>query len=298
MPDEDGRSYGQLINVAAGTVTVAASALGVFGVSAGIATALLRNAPAPSLTVSGLGGLGVMVGLASAFVGERTLGESRWARFGLVLAVLCVVDALVMVGWFFTGRGAESDAEKVAWWFFLAFLALFTTGLAVVVWRNVNWRVGPVLSMAGIYLFGMAVLSVVILTVATLRTTARPTIEITTKPAGDHVTITGNVTATGLSTDDRYEISVELLTPSVEQTAPRSEVYRTYAGPNASGALDYTFTIAVPARPERPWVGISARLRDERGETAPAEANVCGLPDDERPAPPTGATCATVRIAP
>ncbi|GAB3400881.1 hypothetical protein [Flindersiella endophytica] len=296
--DSDERSYGQLINIAAGTVTIAASVLGIFGVSAGIATALLRNAPAPSLTVSGLGGVGVMVGLGSAFVGNQRLGESRWTKLALALGALCVADALVMVGWFFTGRGANSLGEMVAWWLFLTFLAGVTAGIAAVAWRKPGWRAGPVLSMAGVYLFGMAVLCVVILIAATLRTTGRPTIELTAKPSGESVTLTGKVAATGLSNDDRYEIRVELLDQDVRVPDPPAEVYRTFAGPNAAGDLDYSFTITVPAKAELPWAGVTAQLGDERAGVQPVAAGNCGLREAGKPAPPAGATCATVRIVP
>lgn len=47
----DRQSYGQVINVVAGSVTVAAGVLGVSGVTAGVATAPLRNVTSVLLVV-------------------------------------------------------------------------------------------------------------------------------------------------------------------------------------------------------------------------------------------------------
>lgn len=79
------RGYDRLINVAAGSVTVVAGTLGALGVTASVATALLRNAPAATLTATclgGLGGLGVLMGIVSAFVpSDATLDDHlRWTR--------------------------------------------------------------------------------------------------------------------------------------------------------------------------------------------------------------------------
>jgi hypothetical protein len=288
--------YGQLVNIVAGSVAVAAGVLGVFGVTAGVATALLRNVTEATLTATVMAGAAVLVGMVSAFVPrERTFaGHSRMLSLGLIVTTALLVVMWANIGSSFVNNASTSVPNSAGWIAFLGGIALTAIPLAIVVGRHPNWPVGPVLTVGALYVFGVAVLGLVVLAATVLRTTARPTITTSTRAAGDSSTsLTATVSATGLSTEERYEIVAELLDRDVDPTNVATR-FRTYAGPDALGSLRYTFTIEIPRAAGATWVSVSAQLHQE-GSTEPPAADKCGLSAKPR-LPAQGVTCTLIHL--
>ncbi|MBP2704237.1 hypothetical protein JOL79_10485 [Microbispora sp. RL4-1S] len=284
------------MNVVAGSVTVAAGVLGVSGVTAGVATALLRNITEATLTATVIAGAGVLVGLVSAFVPrERTFaGHPRMLRAGLVAATGLVVWMWAIIGWSFVDNAGRSPSGSTGWVAFLAAIALSAVALAVVAGRHPQWPVGPVLTVGALYVFGSAVLGLVVLTATVLRTTARPTITTTTRASGESaVSMTATVSASGLSSRERYEIAAQLLDREMAPTRVDTR-FRTYAGPDALGNLTYTFSIEIPRAAGATWVVVGAALVQE-GSKAPSPAGACGLSTGQR-LPVSGVTCTLIHL--
>ena len=116
--------YQSVVNVAAGVVTLSAGVLGVFGITGGVAVALLRNAPEAVTTASLAAGVAVLLGVASAFVSPKlTVGDQlRTTRLIASLTALLVVAALVTTGLAFTSRAAPTLLAQVLWWLFLTLI--------------------------------------------------------------------------------------------------------------------------------------------------------------------------------
>ena len=293
----DGQSYGQVINIVAGSVTVAAGVLGVSGVTAGVATALLRNVTEAALTATVMAGAAVLVGIISVFIPKDvTLARRRrTAITGLILVTVLLIVMWVTIAWAFIVNASSSGLNSIGWAAFLAAIALSSVPMAAVVARHLHWPVVPVLTVGALYVFGAAVLGLVVLAATVLRTTARPTITTSTKTIGDaSATLTATVTAVGLSVGERYEITAELLDKEVDPQYVDTR-FRTYAGPDGLGNLNYTFSVELPQHGTGRWVGISALLRQEGSPDIPI-ADKCGLAANRR-LPPEGATCTLVRLS-
>jgi hypothetical protein len=294
---ESPAGYDRLLNVAAGATTVAASVLGVFGIGTGIATALLRNNAEAMLTTTCVGAVGVLTGIVSAMVRTRaTIGQQQRAvRIGALAAIVLLAAMWGLVGAAYAANGATTQANIVGWWLFLGGIVVASALLAWWLTRLAPLQMRNGLALAGLFLFGSAVVAVVVLAAASLRTTARPVIatEIAPieAPAG-YVTLTGTVTATGLSNGERYEIVVHLLDDLSNPTDP-PQLLRTFAGPGADGNMTYKFTVTFAPEPDRPWIGVTARLADERPPRS-ASSSSCGI--DERSLPEPGVTCAVNRV--
>ncbi|MEU8378894.1 hypothetical protein [Streptosporangium sp. NPDC048865] len=162
--DSADRGYGQLLNIVAGSVTVAAGVLGVFGVTAGVATALLRNVTEAALTATVIAGAAVLIGVVSAFVPREATfaGHSRTLTFGLIVTTAFVIVMWDIIGWSFVSNAATSAANSAGWIVFLAGIALSAIPLAALVRRHPHWPMGPVLTVGALYVFGAAVLGLVV----------------------------------------------------------------------------------------------------------------------------------------
>src|SRR6266568_1032607 len=96
--------YQWVVNVAAGAVTLAAGVLGVFGVTGGVAVALVRNDPAAVVTASLAAGVAVLLGVVSAFISPAmTKGEHpRETRLITISIASLAGAALALTGYAFT----------------------------------------------------------------------------------------------------------------------------------------------------------------------------------------------------
>jgi hypothetical protein len=269
--------------VAAGVVTLAAGVLGVFGVTAGVAVALLRDAPEAVVTASLAAGVAVLLGVASAFIppNER---EHEHLGTTLVITILTaglVVAALVLTGLKFTSRAAPTLAAQVEWWLFLGGIGLaMVVGAVVVVFKGRDFQLKTLAILVSLAVFGVGVLCVVVLAAGESRTASRPVVSVTLefKPASANAastaaTSTATPTATsprgsfvlhvtvkslGMTSDERYLVAVDRFDQQYQGTQI-TEVYRTYVGPDAAGNVQFTFSIPLAAD-GGPWVGVSAIL--------------------------------------
>ncbi|MFI6177721.1 hypothetical protein ACIA8R_19475 [Nonomuraea sp. NPDC051191] len=263
------------------------------GVTAGVATALLRNVTEAALTATVMAAAAVLAGIVSVFVPKDvTLAHRRRAAVaGLAVVSVLLVVMWVIIAWSYIGNASSSSQNAVGWAAFLGGIAAATVLLAVVVARHLHWPAGPVLTVGALYVFGAAVLGLLVLAATVLRTTARPIITTTTKTVDDTtVSLSATVTAAGLSTWDRYEITAELLDKETDPTFVDTR-FRTHAGPDGLGDLRYTFFIELPRHGSGKWVGISARLGPENPSNIPV-ANKCG----HAGLPKQGITCTLVRL--
>jgi hypothetical protein len=295
----DTQSYDRLIQVAAGSITAAASALGVLGVGAGVAISLLRNWPAATLTAVSLAAVAVLAGITSAFTKPDLVLQNYLRASGIVLllSVAFVAWTWLIVGRAYTTGAARTGFESRVWWLFALVWITATAGLAWFAWHKGRvWQVRAVLVVGALVLFGSAILGLVVLAATASRSSARPaiaaTIEPLEKPTG-FVSLSGTVTAAGLSADDRYEIIVTLLDERV-QASNAGELFHTFAGPAADGSLDYKFKVTFPGQSALPWIAVTARLSGGRLSTknplSSCSANGAGTP------PPFGTTCVLLKI--
>jgi hypothetical protein len=227
------------------SVTVVASVLGTVGITVGVITALLRNNPGWTLTAMALVGLGVLLGVAGAVL-RRAAPEALHEP---------ATDA----------QRTQYERDK-------------QSAKRFAVLR----RVAALLSLL---LVGFGIGWFVKLAADSLRTTDRPTIAATFTAGSDTATATLEitVTASGMTTGERYYIRVELFNDERQDVPPR-ELFYTFAGPGADGKLEYKLKIAVPYDPVYPLVGITAQ-RQREGEV-PGHVQNCGLPVE----PPTSPT--------
>jgi hypothetical protein len=296
QPLDEAQGYDRLIQVVAGSITAAASALGVLGIGAGVAISLLRNWPAATLTGVSLAAVAVLAGITSAFAkSDAVLGEHRTGSFlALTLGFVLASGNWLLVGRAYTTGAARSSFERTSWWGFVAAWIIGTLALAILAWSSQDkLSVRAVLVVGALVLFGSAILGLVVLAASASRSTARPAIAASVvpleKPAG-FVSLTSTVTAAGLSGDDRYEVVVML--PAQSKSGKTVELFRTFAGPSADGTLDYKFTVAFHGEPGHPLVVVTARLSGGRLATNPP---MCSMDQTHTP-PPFGSTCVLVTV--
>ena len=310
--------YQRVVNVAAGVVTLSAGVLGVFGITGGVAVALLRNAPEAVATASLAAGVAVLLGVASAFISSELTGSGH-LRATLVitgLTALLVVAALMTTGLAFTSR-APTQKAQVAWWLFLAGIGALALGGAIVVAvKGRDYRLKTLAILASLAVFGVSVLCVVVLAAGVTRTASRPAVSVTldfkpaatsaatttarsaaapavTSPRGSlvlHVT----VKSLGMTSDERYLVAVDRVDQPTNATQVR-EVYRTYVGPDAAGNVQYTFSMPLPVDNAVPWLGVSATLQ-HAGEPPTGPRDHCGA--ETGGSRPSGSTCALVYADP
>ena len=277
--------YQWVVNVAAGVVTLAAGVLGVFGVTAGVAVALLRNAPEAVATASLAGGVAVLLGVASAFIPPKLRGRQHLSTTWVItiLTAGLIVTALVTTGIAFTSRAEPTLQARVLWWLFLGVIGLLMVGGAVaVIVKGRDYPLKTLAIFASLAVFGVSVLCVVVLAAGETRTATRPAVSVTLefKPASANTastTATSAATPTatsprgsfvlhvtvkslGLTSDERYLVAVDRFDQSFDVTQV-TEVYRTYAGPDAAGNVQYTFSIPLAADKMVPWIGVIAILQ-------------------------------------
>lgn len=137
------------------------------------------------------------------------------------------------------------------------------------------------MALAGVLLLFLGVALVASRAATALKTTSRPSIAVTVtpldKPAG-YATLQAKVTASGLTTHERYYIHAELL--NQQQQVAQRPVFTTFVGPGVDGKLDYTFKVQFPIDPRNPWIAVTAQLSPEGTALHPAQN--CGLPDQPR----------------
>lgn len=114
----ESQSYDRLIQVAAGSITAAASALGVLGVGTGVTISSFRNSPEDTLTGVSLAAVAVLIGMGSAFAKSKAVLD-HWRRVsGVFLTFGCLFIAWTwfLVGRAYTAAAALSNFERWAWW--------------------------------------------------------------------------------------------------------------------------------------------------------------------------------------
>jgi len=201
------RNFSALIAVVAATITLAGAALTTIGISAGVITGLLRNDTLLTSCFLSVALLGVLLGVLSAFIGNPDPSPDP-------------SESSVQHGpapQRRAGPPSSANRRKIRRWSgalaIIGVLLLFV-GVGLVVWRAAT----------------------------ALKTTSRPSIAVTVtpldKPAG-YATLQAKVTASGLTTHERYFIHAELL--DKQQHAANLPVFTTFVGPGADGKLDYTF---------------------------------------------------------
>lgn len=297
--------YQRVVNVAAGVVTLSAGVLGVFGITGGVAVALLRNAPEAVATASLAAGVAVLLGVASAFISSDLTGSGH-LRATLVitgLTALLVVAALVTTGLAFTSR-APTPKAQVAWWLFLAGIAALALGGAIVVAvKGRDYRLKTLAILTSLAVFGVSVLCVVVLAAGVTRTASRPAVSVTLdfKPAAPAITsprgsfvLHVTVKSLGMTSDERYLVAVDRVDQPTNATQVRG-VYRTYVGPDAAGNVQYTFSMPLPVDNAMPWLGVSATLQ-LGGEPPTDQRDHCGV--ETGGSRPSGSTCALVYADP
>jgi len=311
--------YQWVVNVAAGVVTLSAGVLGVFGITGGVAVSLLRNAPAAVATASLAAGVAVLLGVASAFISPKLkqCEQPRTAKRITILTALLVVATLVTTGKDFTSLAAPSLVARVTWWFFLALIgALMLYGARDVI-RGHDYRLKTVAILASLAVFGVSVLCVVVLASGVSRAASRPAVLVTldfkpaiasgargtatsaappaaTSPQGSfvlHVT----VKSLGMPSDERFLIVVDRVDLPVNATQVK-EVYLTYVGPDASGNVQYTFSIPFAVDKVVPWLGVSATLQHAGEPPTNPTGDPCGV--EKGGSRPSGSTCALVYADP
>jgi hypothetical protein len=291
--------YQWVVNVAAGVVTLSAGVLGVFGVTAGVAVALLRDAPEAVATASLAAGVAVLLGVASAFIPPE-LRERQHLGTTLVITILTaglVVAALVTTGLKFTSGAAPTRAAQVGWWLFLGGIGVaMVVGAGAVVVKGRNYPLKTLAILASLAVFGVSVLCVVVLAAGETRTATRPAVSVTLefKPASVNAASTAATSATptaasprgwfvlhvtvkslGMTSDERYLVAVDRFDRPFNALQGR-EVYRTHVGPDAAGNVQYAFSIPLATDKVVPWVGVSAVLQ-RVGESESALTSPLGL---------------------
>lgn len=269
-PDKETPGFSSVVPIVASSVTLAASILGTVGVSAGIITALLRNELWPTILALAIAWLGVLLGVASVLVRRRAASSSDRSP-----QTTPPKDATP------TRRKAAAPKRprrRPGW--------------------EVGWRGSFALLSLGLFSFG--VFWLVSLAAGSLKSTQRPVIVATVlpldKPAG-FASLEATVTASGMSTDERYFVNV-LLLDRAAGTTKSEEIFVAYVGGDSEGKLDYKLKLAFLPRTEYPWGGISAQLQPE-GQL-PSPAQTCGLPNlPTRPLPlPTTPPTSPTTLAP
>jgi hypothetical protein len=312
-----GRSYQSVVNVAAGVVTLSAGVLGVFGVTGGLAVALLRNTPEAVTTASLAAGVAVLLGVASAFISPELTWRDhrRAARLITSVTAFLVIAALVTTGLAFTSRAVRTLRAQVPWWLFLALIGMLVLGAVVIVAvKGGDYRLKTLAILASLGVFGVSVLCVVVLAAGETRTAARPAVSVTldfkpaTASAATTATTSGSapaarpdsfvlhvtVTSSGMTSDERYLVAVDRVDRPNNATHV-NEVYRTYVGPDAAGAVQYAFSIPLARDTLAPWLGVSATL--QRADEPPTDPrDHCGV--ETGGSRPSGSTCALVYADP
>jgi hypothetical protein len=167
-----------------------------------------------------------------------------------------------------------------------AFVTSLDPSLSAESKRHWSGMTGGILAILGVLVLFVGVGLVVWRASSALKTTSRPSIAVTVipldKPAGD-ATLEATLTASGVTTQERYRISAELLTKG-QQEADRP-VFTTFVGPGADGNVDYSFKVQFPINLQYPWIAVTAQLSEEG--TIPHPTQACGLP--EQPHTPSNA---------
>jgi hypothetical protein len=310
--------YQSVVNVAAGVVTLSAGVLGVFGITGGVAVALLRNAPEAVTTASLAAGVAVLLGVASAFLSPKlTVGDHlRTTRLITSLTALLVVAALVTTGLAFTSRAAPTLLAQRLWWLFLSLIgALVLGGAIAVAVGGRGYSLKTLAILASLAVFGVSVLCVVVLAAGETRTASRPAVSVTLefKPAATNASSTTansgttpaasprgsfvlhvTVRSLGMTSDERYLVAVDRVDRPANAARVR-ELYRTYVGPDATGNVQYTFSIPLAIDNTVPWLGVSATLQ-RVGEPPTDPRDHCGVETGGSHA--SGSTCALVYADP
>jgi len=295
----ESQSYDRLIQVAAGSITAVASALGVLGVGGGVAISLLRNSPEATLTGVSLAAAAVLIGTGSAFTKSKAVLD-HWRRVSgalLTLGCLFIAWTWFLVGRAYTTAAARSNFERWAWWGFVVTWILATVGLAFMAWpirRSLEIR--SALVVTALAAFGSTVLGLVVLAATVSRSSARPavavTIDLLEKPPGA-ISVSGNLTASGLSNDEGYELIVSLRDRE-NGNGNNVVLFQTVVGPGLDGNLSYSFKIATPGNNVERWLAVSARLSGGQIEAERASAACESV--QKATSPPFGTTCAIIAL--
>jgi hypothetical protein len=312
--------YQWVVNVAAGVVTLSAGVLGVFGITGGVAVALLRNAPEAVATASLAAGIAVLLGVASAFISPKLTKSDylRATQLIMIFTALVVVAALVTTAVAYTSRAAPTLQAQVLWWLFLAIIGVLVLGGAIYVAlsRGSDYRLKTLAILTSLAVFGVSVLCVVVLAASETRAASRPAVSVTLdfKPATANAATTAAASAAtpvassprgsfvlhvtveslGMTSDERYLVAVDRVDRPINATRV-SEVYRTYVGPDAAGNVQYTFSIPIAVDQVVPWLGVSATL--QRADEAPTDPkDYCGV--ETGGSRVSGSTCALVYADP
>jgi hypothetical protein len=315
----DHADYQWVVNVAAGVVTLSAGVLGVFGITGGVAVALLRNAPEAVTTASLAAGVAVLLGLASAFISpELTVGEHlrMIKRIRRAIGVL-VVATLVTTAITFTSRGAPTARAQILWALFLALIGVLMLWGAREAVKGRDYRLKTLAILTSLAVFGVSVLCVVVLAAGETRAASRPAVSVTLefKPAATSAASTTatsaaapaatsrrgsfvlhvTVTSLGMTSDERYLVAVDRVDRRINATQVRV-VYLTYVGPDAAGGVQYDFSIPVAVDKVVPWLGVSATLQHVGEPPTDPRRDPCGV--EAGPSRSSGSTCALVYADP
>jgi hypothetical protein len=291
--------YDRLIQVAAGSITAAASALGVLGVGAGVALSLLRNAPEATLTGVSLAGTAVLAGMGSALTRSEAVLASRRRLSAALVAASCLFVSWtwLLVGWAYTTVAARSNFERAAWWGFVTTWIVATAGLGYVGWRSrYTLQMRTALVIGALVAFGSAVLALAVLAATASRASGNPVIAVKTDPLDQPpgaLALTATVTAEGLSTHEQSQIVVTLA-DNPDGSGNRNVLFQTAVAPSSDGTVDYTFTIAAPGGAEDQWLVASAISRGPRVDSEDASAACERVETGE--SPPFGTACVIVRV--
>jgi hypothetical protein len=234
-----GLGFSGVVPVVASSVTLAATILGTLGVSTGVFTALLRNAMGKTIGALLLAGVGVLFGVMSALGNPRTASHVTTRPEN------------------HRPTPPQRSGGSLAW-------------------LRARWR--GALAIGALVLFGAGIFWLVSLAASSLRTTQRPaiaaTVSLLDKPAG-YATLEATVTASGMSTNQRYLVIAELI--PVKQDAPTKELFRTFAGGKSDGTFEYKLKVAFQTESAYPQIGITAHL--QRENEAVTGFQKCGLPE-------------------
>jgi len=144
--------------------------------------------------------------------------------------------------------------------------------------------------------FGSTVLGLVVLAATVSRSSARPavavTIDLLEKPPGA-ISVSGNLTASGLSNDEGYELIVSLRDRE-NGNGNNVVLFQTVVGPGLDGNLSYSFKIATPGNNVERWLAVSARLSGGQIEAERASAACESV--QKATSPPFGTTCAIIAL--
>jgi hypothetical protein len=287
--------------------------LGVFGITGGVAVSLLRNAPAAVVTASLAAGVAVLLGVASAFISPKLTQRKQPrtpAKRIVKLTAALVVAALITTGKDFTSLAAPSLVARVGWWLFLALIGVLMLWGARVIVRGLDYRLKTVAILTSLAVFGVSVLCVVVLASGVSRAASRPAVSVTldfkstvanaaaapaaTSPQGSfvlHVTLK----SLGMPSDERFLVVVDRVDLPMKATQVK-EVYLTYVGPDASGNVQYTFSIPLAVDKAVPWLGVSATLQHAGEPPTNESGDPCGV--EKGGSRPSGSTCSLVYADP